>query len=144
LTFSAFHDMKEALSVLRQRPEPREKALMSKVTIYAPDGTAVKESTLNARDMVLHCGYSYVPGKAVTPTDSAAYARTAPPPGANPNKAQEILDQHGYDPNRTTPFAATEDEEVLEVGDEVEVADDPAPDGAGPAAPRRGRPPKAK
>lgn len=39
------------------------------VTIYSPEGEERKETLLNARDLVLHCGFTYDPGKVYTPVD---------------------------------------------------------------------------
>lgn len=95
--------------------------MAANVVVYAPDGARETHSRLNARDLVLHSGWTYSPGKTYTPVDSAPYimdSHKAP----TASKAQEVLDRYGAGPNAGEVLAAPPaDTSVFDAGPGVAV-----------------------
>lgn len=117
------------------------------VTIYNEAGDAETHLRLNAVDLVRHAGYTFKPGRAYTPVDSAPYAQAKPP--ATPEPAHAVLASVGsgsaigaMEPETfsSAPAAAAPVSDVFDAA--VEVVTPTITTESKPA--RRGRPSKAQ
>lgn len=81
------------------------------VTVYAPDGTAVRHTYPNARDLVQGAGYSWEKGRETSPAATSPHSRRKSP---KKSIAEEVFASAGAQPRTGTDV---DDEDVVEEDD---------------------------